>query len=500
LHRSDPTFVASSATIADPQDHLQRMIGLPFRCVGQDADGSRQGRRKFWMVGGQTHFHDIGRKLAMRLADAGQSVLVFCPSRTTAERMLARLRKSDGTYDDHVAVYRSGLSNHQRAEIEQGLRDGTKRLVFSTTALELGIDIGSVDDVVLLGAPPTLTSFLQRIGRGSRRAAATRVLCLPKSSAEWARFDGLLALAANPPPPDDVAACIFRPSVLVQQIFSLCQQSPTGGVRLADVRRLAPAEVSSEAVRAIVGELVVRHYLRPGRPGEWKPGPLLQELIDRYEIHSNIGSDLLRCEAVDAYTNRVIATTERRPPVGRIVLFGGQARRVVWHARNQFGLAPAAEVPDELLRIHSVGAVVPFDVAQAVARLLGAARGEWPTLPTDDGVWLFHFCGTVWGELLAALLGTHVAQPINEFCLYVTGPLDVLPVWDATSAESAACALAPSLGERMQPGRFHGLLPPAVAARAAQAQLDWIGFGRHYQTARLVPGERWAAQLHALRR
>lgn len=182
LHGSDPTFVASSATIADPQDHLQSMVGLPFRSVGRDFDGSCQGRRKFWMVGGQAHFHDIGRKLAMGLADAGQSVLVFCPSRTTAERMLARIRKTDGTYDDHVAVYRSGLSNHQRVKIEQGLRDGTKRLVFSTTALELGIDIGKLDVVLCIGLPGSMMSLWQRAGRVARAGREGAIILVPGNS------------------------------------------------------------------------------------------------------------------------------------------------------------------------------------------------------------------------------------------------------------------------------------------------------------------------------
>jgi len=103
IHGSDPTFIASSATIADPQGHLQQMTGLPFKAVGKEADGSRQGRRKFWMVGGDAHFHDLGRKLATKLSDAGQSVLVFCPSRTTAERMLNRLRKSDYGWTQRLA-------------------------------------------------------------------------------------------------------------------------------------------------------------------------------------------------------------------------------------------------------------------------------------------------------------------------------------------------------------------------------------------------------------
>jgi len=71
-----------------------------------------------------------------------------------------------------------------RREIESQFAAAAVAICVTTSTLELGIDIGSVDDVVLLGVPPDLAAFMQRIGRGSRRAAQTQVLCLPKSPGE----------------------------------------------------------------------------------------------------------------------------------------------------------------------------------------------------------------------------------------------------------------------------------------------------------------------------
>src|SRR5690606_35914825 len=86
LHGSSPTFVATSATIREPREHLEKLTGLPFVEIGPESDGSIQGQKKFWMLSGHDHFYDFGRKLALGLAKQGLSVLAFCPSRLAAEK------------------------------------------------------------------------------------------------------------------------------------------------------------------------------------------------------------------------------------------------------------------------------------------------------------------------------------------------------------------------------------------------------------------------------
>ena len=179
LHGSDPTFVATSATIHEPQTHMERLTGVDFECIGADSDGSRQGRRKFWMVSGEDHFYDYGRKLAFKLAEEGLSVLAFCPGRMAAERMMARLLSQHEDKLPHVRVYRAGLSADEREKIENGLRDKSVRLVFSTSALELGIDIGEVDAVVCIGLPNSMMSLWQRAGRAARAGKEGGIVLIP---------------------------------------------------------------------------------------------------------------------------------------------------------------------------------------------------------------------------------------------------------------------------------------------------------------------------------
>jgi len=179
IHGSDPTFIATSATIHQPQTHMERLTGVDFRCVGSDIDGSRQGRRKFWMTSSDDHFYDYGRKLAFKLAEEGLTVLAFCPGRLAAERMMAQLLSHHDNDLPFVRVYRAGLSAMEREEIEHGLRDKSVRLVFSTSALELGIDIGEVDAVVCIGLPNSMMSLWQRAGRAARAGKDGGVVLIP---------------------------------------------------------------------------------------------------------------------------------------------------------------------------------------------------------------------------------------------------------------------------------------------------------------------------------
>ena len=179
LHGTSPLFIATSATVNDPQGHMEHLTGLDFNCINSEKDGSMQGKRKFWMVRSEDHHYDTGRKLAQKLADSGLTVLAFCPSRVSAERMISHSVKPGEPKPPHVRVYRSGLSSSEREEIENGLRSKEVRLVFSTSALELGIDIGEIDVVICIGLPHSMMSLWQRSGRSARGGREGATILIP---------------------------------------------------------------------------------------------------------------------------------------------------------------------------------------------------------------------------------------------------------------------------------------------------------------------------------
>lgn len=178
-----PQFFLSSATSANAREHAEQLTGLPFKEIGTGA--SMRPRRTFWFVQPDIPQHQYWQILQLRTVNAGlaclstgRSVLAFCPSREFAEKAhRLAMRRADeliaqgetGIDKNMIKVFRAGLDVKDRHEIQRGLKDGSIRLAFTTNALELGIDIGGLDGVILAGFPDNVMSAWQRIGRAGRR-------------------------------------------------------------------------------------------------------------------------------------------------------------------------------------------------------------------------------------------------------------------------------------------------------------------------------------------
>ena len=175
-------FFLASATCANAREHAERLTGLKFEEVS--AYEQFRPRRSYYFVRPDIPDYQYWGILQLRAVNAGlasmamgKAALVFCPTRNFAEEChrIARRRveelRADGLADldmDAIRVFRGGLSSDDRHEIQDGLRDGSVRLAFTTNALELGIDIGNLDGVILAGFPDSMMSAWQRIGRAGR--------------------------------------------------------------------------------------------------------------------------------------------------------------------------------------------------------------------------------------------------------------------------------------------------------------------------------------------
>lgn len=448
----------------------------------------------------------------LRGRTALRKALAFCNTRHEVEQIAAILREQLPT-ETSVFVHYSNLNPSLRREVEDGFAAAPVAVCVCTSTLELGIDIGSIDHVVLVGPPASLTSFLQRIGRGGRRTGVTRVLCLARSPLEEVRFQALLDLAQSPMPyrPNSAAlpsAYHFRPSVLVQQTFSILKQSPTGGLRLADLCRVAPPAVSEETARRVLNHLVLLGYLKTGRPGEWRVGAALDELVDAHEIYSNIGADPLAVVVVDAYSGRVLALTDRVRWEGDTLLLGGRRMEVVWRDRYKMGVRPRADAPEETgFGLGASSMAVSLEVSRAVATHLGLADGQLCLLQDEQGVWLFHFWGDLYGELLRAILQATLdtaEEPMiitrrNEHCLRLPWGITQLPAWDDALARQQLIACLPRLEAWVEVGRFQSLLPRDMADETVMEQSDLPRLARLYQAATvLTPPDGLRARLQAL--
>lgn len=187
FYGSAPQFLLASATIANPKELAERLIEAPVHLI--ETDGSPRGERHFLIYNPPIADAALGLRksslseavrLIADLLSAGVQTIAFVRSRRSVEMLLKYLQADQG--DGSVRGYRSGYLPAQRREIERGLREGTVRAVTATNALELGIDIGSLDAAVLVGYPGSLSSLHQQAGRAGR-GTETALAILVASSA-----------------------------------------------------------------------------------------------------------------------------------------------------------------------------------------------------------------------------------------------------------------------------------------------------------------------------
>ncbi|MDA1266897.1 MAG: DEAD/DEAH box helicase, partial [Planctomycetota bacterium] len=189
---ANPRFLASSATIRDPGAHAARLFGRELEVITEDASPS--GARHFGVynppivdsvAGLRANALEEARELAHLVCGPKHQTIFFCGRRTAVEVLTRYLKESAldlGLRPDEVRGYRGGYLPDMRREIETGLKDGSIKVVVSTNALELGIDIGALDVAVLVGYPGNQASFWQRAGRVGRRGRPS--LCVQVARSE----------------------------------------------------------------------------------------------------------------------------------------------------------------------------------------------------------------------------------------------------------------------------------------------------------------------------
>ena len=192
FYGSDPVFICSSATIANPGELAARLLEKPVEVADRNGAPSAEKFFVFYNPPVVNRFLGIRRSYineTSRVADEflrrGMQTLVFANSRLHTEVLLTYLQRAHPPAPgskEPVRGYRGGYLPSERREIERGLRDGAIRGVVSTSALELGIDVGSLDAVVMAGYPGTIASTWQRAGRAGRRSGTSCAVLVASSA------------------------------------------------------------------------------------------------------------------------------------------------------------------------------------------------------------------------------------------------------------------------------------------------------------------------------
>ncbi len=192
FYGSNPQFLCCSATIGNPKELAEAITGREMTLI--DESGAPRGERYFAIynppvvnpqLGIRRSALNCAKDVALAFLGKGLQTIVFAPSRLATEVVLTYLKEAIEKVPGSEGVirgYRGGYLPLRRREIERGLRDGSVLGVVSTNALELGIDIGSLDAAVLLGYPGSVASTWQQAGRAGRRQAASVAVLVTNST------------------------------------------------------------------------------------------------------------------------------------------------------------------------------------------------------------------------------------------------------------------------------------------------------------------------------
>lgn len=194
-------------------------------------------------------------ELVYRHCQGSRSVIAFVEGRRYAEKLAYYVNLLGG--DGFARVHHGSLSKEQRFEVEQSLRDGSLRLLCATSSMELGIDVGEIDQVFQVGCPKTISGTMQRLGRAGHNPGRVSVMYLfPRTAPEgvWCGMTAELARRggvehANPP-----EGCL---DVLAQHLVSM---AAFRGYEVDEVMEILPRaypfrEITREDVHSVLGML-----------------------------------------------------------------------------------------------------------------------------------------------------------------------------------------------------------------------------------------------------
>lgn len=457
LHRLEraaqerPQRVAASATVERPAELAARYlrnastitVPQPRRILGRSFDG-----RDPKSMAAHLEF----------LADHGfKKILVFCRSRNQLENLTAKLSGRTG-FGDAVFAHHGSLARSLRERNERLFLQAPKGVCFATLTLEMGIDIGTVDYVLLAHVPASVSSLLQRIGRGSRRTGVSRCGYVVEDAGELFLFETFLRLAqegrlCEPP-------WGFRPSIVVQQ--ALVMACANAYLELADLEHAIPpslrAELGPDACKRILEQAVEVGWLERSGRDRFVPSEDVESRYERGTLHSNI-SDTSSVEVVDRVTGDVVghvAGVEQRE-----IELGGRERRIV-HAGERRILTDAGSEASPACFRSAAPPLVSFALARACVGELGVAPGSIAWVSENGPAVLLHGLGTIGAVFLLQLL--RVSTGATPFTMSMPVPPERLPCPSEEQIDAFIGANCVWLARALAPGPFVRGVPRELEA------------------------------------
>lgn len=471
-----PQRIAVSATVDDPQALAGRYL-REARTVVVDASREILGS----CLEGRG-LDDMARHLDALAGYGFKKVLVFCRARNSVERFAAKLRGRT-RFGDAVHAHHGSLARNERERTERLFLGATAAVCFATLTLEMGIDIGSVDYVVLADLPSDVASLLQRIGRGGRRSGATRCGYVADSPAERHVFrtqfragkEGRLCGAEY----------AFRPSVLVQQAAVLAASA--GYVTARELEPFLVADARSALGAGGVAELLSAAaeagVLEAAGGGRFVASEDTEARYVRGQLHANL-DEVRDLAVVDRMTGDVVGRVHAAD--ARRIELGGRDRRIA-KAGGERILTDAGRGASAARFRPSAAPGVSVALAREVVRSLGVDEGALAVAELGGAHLLVHGLGSRGGDFLAELCsrqGTPVVES-GPYVLTLARRLEELPGVREGDVERFLSARGAALARSLALGPWERAVPREVHRRTIRALSEVDTVARALDRARL---------------
>ena len=256
FYGADPQFILCSATIGNPKAHAEALIEAEVHAIAESGAPTGDKHVLLWNppvvnpdLGLRASARSQSNRIARLAIKAGLKTLVFAQSRTMVEVLTKYLKDvfdHDPRKPPRIRAYRGGYLPTERREAERAMRDGRVDGIVSTSALELGVDIGSLDAVVLNGYPGSISATWQRFGRAGRRQQ-TSLGILVASSQPLDQYVVRHPEFFADSPPEHARIAVDQPMILLDHIRCAAFELPfLAGERFGPVDPAPFLELLSE--------------------------------------------------------------------------------------------------------------------------------------------------------------------------------------------------------------------------------------------------------------
>lgn len=450
---SNPTVVAVPA---------QREISVEYAALGDNWEG----------------------ELLARLQCQGcRKALIFFNARSAAEKAVKLLDRPP--FAGRCWVHHGSLNKAVRETVEQAMNRERTGLLCCTSTLELGIDIGDIDAVVLVRPPFSVSSLLQRLGRGNRRSRLPLpVIALYANAWERMLFETFFDCART----GRLYEKRYTPSlaVLPQQILSYAFQRRRVGMTRESCRRaLAPLVTDERQFDMAFRHLVETGALVASQEGIYHTGTAVERQVESGKVHSNIQDKSFgEYEVRDVTTNQQIGTVFF---VYRHFVLAGRSWELVERdeKRRRLLVRPLAAATTNTQVFEGTGTGgYYYRLATVLKQRLfpDLAEQQFPYFRYRNEIVLVHLLGQTYGYILAealALRGKEVADMDGKLLLLTSsGPapkLQRFPAPDLGSIREVVRGALARLEDSLGSGAFFRFLPEELQVEDHLLALDISG-------------------------